>query len=224
MVWLSKSSIGTYKQCPLRYKYAKVDKLPEPKNKYLERGINIHLQIEEFYANIKYENGQYTFPDVPPELEALKWREETRAKNCEDKKYFFPVFQELTITNSELKLKGIIDVVFYNKDGTYTLLDWKSGKIKDKTSMRKELWIYKMLLEQSGKIDGKVSKFGMYFTDQDELFMEVPKEQTWNCVLEEINKVRKGIEEKKFDANPGILCRWCGYFKTCEFGDKKDEK
>ena len=208
----------------MRYKYAKIDKLPSKPSKAQERGSDIHLKIEEFYANIKYENGKYVFSDVPPELESLKWREEARAETCEDKKYFFPVFQELTITNPELKLKGIIDVVFYNKDGTYTLLDWKSGKIKDKTSMRKELWIYKMLLERSGKIDGKVSKFGMYFIDLDELFLEEPKEQTKNCVLEEINKVRKNIKEKKFEAKPSVLCRWCGYFETCEFGDKKDEK
>jgi len=28
--YLSPSSIGTFNQCPMRYKYAKLDKIPEP--------------------------------------------------------------------------------------------------------------------------------------------------------------------------------------------------
>lgn len=225
-IWLSKSKLGRYRSCPLSYKYCYIDKILGEIPEHFKRGLHVHKLIENFYmACVKYDNGKYIFNNIPPELENFAKREKERAKNCSDPKYFFPVAQELRISDANMKLIGIIDAIFLNPDGTYTIIDWKTGKFREerKSEMRKELYIYKYLLEKSGKISNKVSKFGMYFTDQDILFLEEPKDVTWKFVLKEIEKTTINIINNKFDAKPSPLCTFCMYFKDCEYWGENDE-
>ncbi len=46
----SPSSINTYKQCPRKYYYSYIKKLPRPSNIHCIRGNIVHEALEEFYA------------------------------------------------------------------------------------------------------------------------------------------------------------------------------
>ena len=48
--YLSPSSISTFEQCPLKYKYTRIDKLPEPPTEATLMGNFVHEVLEEFYA------------------------------------------------------------------------------------------------------------------------------------------------------------------------------
>ena len=45
--YLSPSSIGTFNQCPMRYKYAKLDKIPEPSTEPQILGSFVHEILED---------------------------------------------------------------------------------------------------------------------------------------------------------------------------------
>ena len=44
----SYSAYALYDQCPAKYRYAKIDKLPEPRSEALERGDRIHKEVEAY--------------------------------------------------------------------------------------------------------------------------------------------------------------------------------
>jgi CRISPR/Cas system-associated exonuclease Cas4 (RecB family) len=60
----SYSTLNLYKQCPQKYKYVKIDKLPEKPSYHLQKGIQTHNVAEEYLlGNIK---------DVPPVLRKFR--------------------------------------------------------------------------------------------------------------------------------------------------------
>lgn len=48
--YLSPSSISTFEQCPLKYKYTRIDKMPEPPTEATLMGNFVHEVLENFYA------------------------------------------------------------------------------------------------------------------------------------------------------------------------------
>ena len=47
---LSPSSMGTFRQCPLKWKYNKIDKIPDPSGKEALMGNFVHDVLEELYG------------------------------------------------------------------------------------------------------------------------------------------------------------------------------
>lgn len=59
--YLSPSSLSTFEQCPLKYKYTRIDKLPEPPTTATLMGNFVHEVLENFYA---LEPSERTIPAV----------------------------------------------------------------------------------------------------------------------------------------------------------------
>ena len=228
--WLSKSQIGIFCQCPQRWKLQYLDRLPQTPNKYQERGTNIHKEIEGFYKNIKLVKKKGGVPDIiikkdMKDIEKFVEFEKKRIKDCKNKegkfdlKYFKPIAQELAVKDKDLMLRGFIDAVYINpKDDGLIIIDWKSGKYRpyNLSEYRFELAVYKELLEKSGKVDGKVLYWGIYFVDADKLFFEKVKDVTIKAMYKKIEKVRKDMDSGKYPCKPGVLCKWCDYHNICE--------
>ena len=47
--YLSPSSIGTFKQCPQKFKFNKIDLIPDPSNHWAVLGNFVHDILEEMY-------------------------------------------------------------------------------------------------------------------------------------------------------------------------------
>ncbi len=74
---LSYSHIQTYERCPRRYKFAYVEKIPQPLSKSLSFGTSLHNTLYKFltiYQKIKQEQQQHSLFDpapVPPGYQTL---------------------------------------------------------------------------------------------------------------------------------------------------------
>ena len=210
---LSKSQANLYMQCPYKWKKCYVDKIRSKPSKAQMRGIKIHEKIEHFYKNPK--------PDA--DLKNLIRFEIQRVKdmmkdNTFDKKYFYPVFQELKMQNEELGLKGIVDAVFINpKDNKLIVVDWKTGKYyPDKfDDYRFELAVYAELLKNSGKINEAPGYWAIYFIDQDKLFFEKIDKKYIDKMYETMKQVRQGIKEENYQAKENEWCYFCQFKKEC---------
>lgn len=207
----SKSSIILYQQCPYKWKKCYIDDIKSISSYAQQRGINIHKKIEEFYKK----------PVSTPLLKNFINFELRRVREMKkvgkfDKKYFYPIFQELKLENEELGLKGIIDAVYINpKDEGIIIIDWKSGQYKgDIDGYRFELAVYAELLKHSGKVDD-VKYWGIYWTDQDKLFFEEIDKNYINQMYETIEQIKKEIELEKFEPKPNIWCKYCQFKKEC---------
>jgi len=220
-IWLSKSKIGTYLMCPYRYKLIYVDGIEEPKSKAMIRGGDIHKEIEKFYKEgVEWSGKDYIFKYVPSKLKKFIEFERRRAEKCkkysDPEKMFRPLLVEYEIKNKAFKLSGIVDAVFRVNDD-YCIIDWKTGRFRknDISNIRRELAIYKILLDNSNVLDKPVKYWGMYFIDEDVLFFEKCKSISVRKAFETIEKVRKKIENCEFNCNVGIHCRWCGFVDSC---------
>jgi len=117
------------------YKYYKMSE-SDIKKQWEENGSNaskegtkLHANIEYFYNNLKVEN---TSPEYQ---QFLNFNEDYKNK--------LEIYRtEWMIFSDVLRLTGSIDAVFKNKDGTFTLGDWKRSKEISKESFNNETGIY----------------------------------------------------------------------------------
>jgi hypothetical protein len=73
-------------------------------------------------------------------------------ENFVDQCYKIPYRTEWSIYSDEMQLSGTVDMVFDNKDGTYTIYDWKRTfklSVNDKKRYTLQLNLYKKILEKS---------------------------------------------------------------------------
>lgn len=233
---LSKSKLGTFRECPLKFKFIYLDCIPEEEgNKYWANlGKDIHTAIEEFYekdvkivGNIieinedKY-NNESNIAKHMKNFIAFKKKllENIKLKNY-DIKYFFPVMQEKDVYAKNLEIHGLADAVYLNPDDNgLILVDWKSGKVKSDNEIREELAFYKLTLDDSGEFDTPIKYWCMYFTKEDYLFFEEVDNKICEKVLNDINSVLELLKQKHISAHmiphQGDHCRYCGFKKQCE--------
>lgn len=212
---LSKSQANLFLQCPYKWKKVYLDKISSIPSPAQARGISIHKKIEKFYKNLQLDIDLKHFLNF--ELKRIK---DMIKKGKFDKKYFYPIFQELKMKNEELGLKGICDAVFINpNDDKLIIIDWKTGKYyPDKfDDYRFELAVYAELLKHSGKVDESPAYWGIYFSDQDKLFFEKIDDAHIKKMYDTMHQVRKGIESGEYKPKRNEWCYWCQFKRECCF-------
>lgn len=176
----SYSKMSLYLECPLKYKFRYIDRIPEKPKPFLFFGNTIHKVLEYFYSRIPV-----------PELSELlnHYTRIWNTKNFIEKGYYKSEYEELDykkgvdiITNfynkhkDEIKLpflleystdvnidgvnvRIIADRIEYLGNGFITIIDYKTGKPADRTS--DQLYFYQKVCESDEKILDKIyQKYG----------------------------------------------------------------
>ncbi len=143
---LSYSSINTYEQCPLQYRYRYVDRLEWEPKPALSFGNSLHEALEWFYS-VKTPHP----PDLAELLSRLSsvWVKEGYADEAEEGRYFEHAQEVLTTfyranvgrfrmpvaveQRFQLELEGFvltgkIDRMDRHDDGSYEILDYKTNR------------------------------------------------------------------------------------------------
>ena len=227
---LSKSQIGLFKECPWKWKRKYIDFAQLKSSPQQERGSRLHKEVENFYKNIDIEikDGK---PIIKPkkDLSEIKNFVEFESKRIErcikngkfDESLFKPLYQELSLANPKIGLKGVIDAVFLNEDGKLIVIDWKSGKYNPYGFWRYrfELALYKELFEKSVDCKYKVGYWGIYFIDANKLIFEEINQDEIKKMWEEVNKVRERITYSMKNNSyykRRNNCKWCEFREECE--------
>ena len=169
----SYSKMSTYKECPQKYKFRYILKIPEKPKYFFAFGTALHKVMEFMYANLK--------PPFPPLEETLKFfREDWQKTSFADKGYasvqkelegyqegikiieayykkhekdnFNPLSTEFRTTQDidGLSIISIVDRIDYLGEGKVSILDYKTGKtIKREPD---QLLMYQKLMSQSPKL------------------------------------------------------------------------
>lgn len=208
---LSKSRVLLYKQCPLKYKFRYVDKIPTPTPDVLLRGIRGHELVEDFFnyptveeaiKNVKSHKHFAEFMEKVPHIVEF-------AKKAEKP----PTHRELKITDPEEKIIGIVDAVFeYGKQAV--VVDYKTGKFNFLDKYRLELAIYTHLVRK--ELGVEPTHWGIFFIDQGHFSVEPIKQEEIDKALELVKKTRKGILAEKFPKQINPYCKWCEFKDICE--------
>lgn len=167
----SQSKMGLYRECPLKYKFRYVLKIPEKPKYFFAFGTILHSVMEYLYSAPQ-------FPPLDDILEffnkkwaELSWQEKGYASAEKEqegflegqeiiKKYYqkhfadnlHPLSTEMKVyaTIDGISVMGIVDRIDYLGDGKIAILDYKTGKTLKREP--DQLMFYQKLLESTPKL------------------------------------------------------------------------
>ena len=239
---LSFSKIWTYLECPLKFYFQYIKKLPTKPKPYFSFGKSIHLALSEFHK----------LPPYPP-LESLieslikNWisegysskeeelRELERAKEILRRYYFrnifnyqkaFAVEQKVIFKINGIEMISYIDRIDKIGDD-YEIVEYKTGKnglaykslgLLDESNLL-QMSIYKIAAQEILKKKPKYITLYYLSLPQEKIKLDIPEEkieESKNIILE----VYKKIEEGYFPKRENKFCNFCDFRKECELWKK----
>lgn len=127
---------------------------------------------------------------------------------------YMPVHTEVTLHNKKENFLGIIDRIDMNRDGTYTVLDYKTGRTGTLKKYLIELGLYKWLVE--AELGYEVSHVGIYFSQNGKLrTVELDQEDVQRS-LDTLHMVNENVKDKHFPRKIGFLCNFCENRDICD--------
>ncbi len=178
---LSASSSREYLQCPLKYRYSQVDRIPQPPTVATIRGTLVHAVLENLFdlapserswdaANSLLEPAWQKLSDRNPAYQSTIDRDSSvvtlfaESKGLlgtyfalENPEFLAPAARESFVEarlSSGLLLRGIIDRIDKAPDGRLRVVDYKTGKSPSRRFMEEALFqmrFYVLLLEATGQ-------------------------------------------------------------------------
>ncbi len=242
---LSPSRVESFLACPLAFRFASIEKLPDPPTVATTRGSLVHRALELLFVNpaadrtpealdrstesaiIEYR----TDPDFTQlalgqaEVEAFDQECRALAANyleMEDPTKVRDIGLELRLEASvgELTLRGIIDRLELNDDGELVVTDYKTGRAPSQNYERKSLsgvHFYSFLCES---IFGKrPAAIRLMYLKSGETITAIPTQQSSKFLTTRTNAVWRAVatacERDDFRPKQGALCNFCAYRRWC---------
>jgi putative RecB family exonuclease len=242
---LSPSSIATFRQCPLRFKFNKIDGMREPDTEATIMGNFVHEILEVVFklepetrtinaakeiASSLWNHGQWkekVSEVIGPnevKLREFRWKSWWCLENyfaIEDPSSIKPsgIEHEVNDTIAGVQIKGFIDRWSENEDGL-VISDYKTGKTpapKYRADKFVQLLIYAILLEQETEKPAKKLEL-LYLKDGTVLSSDVDRKKV-DSVKDMITTVHEGImdrcEKEYFEPKTSVLCGWCDFKNIC---------
>ncbi len=244
---VSYSQLNTYEDCPKKYKYAYILRVPSKPHASLSFGTTIHNTLKDFYTLHREAKegleGIVGLPDQQKLLELYnthwvprgydsKAHEEKRKKSGERmlKSYYKNLYSEnqrpyrleesFSVHVDDSVFVGKIDRIDIVDDSKekmeVEIVDYKTGKVKNKANIKKDLQLPLYALFAEEKLGLKVVGAKYVFVEHSEVVevdvSEEKKNEARDRVVEIIEKIRK----QNFAPTPGYLCKYCDYNTVCE--------
>src|ERR687895_475377 len=166
---LSASDIDTYRLCPLKYKFARVFRIPQEPTIHQRFGIALHQVLERFHTGGGGSLGELM------ELFEASWRRAGFGESDDERQFHERAvaalrryWQEDDQSDAEPVwfersfafrlgphlLRGRVDRVDRRPDGSYELIDYKTGKAKTESELREDvqLSLYQMGARESWRL------------------------------------------------------------------------
>lgn len=232
---VSYSQFDTFKLCPLKYNYRYLMKVPVLESHAANFGNSVHKTLNEFYK-ILTDGGREVNPDLMKELYEKNWipygyeskahESARKEKGLEVLKTFYeknskpwviPAYleQSFNLKVGKYWISGRIDRIDKLPDGTFEVIDYKTGAIHENLNLNKDLQlsIYAMACRDILKI--KVSKLSLYFLEDNQKIATGRTDEQLSGVTDEILNLIKEMEKSKFSPTPGFYCQFCDFRLIC---------
>lgn len=211
----SYSRYNTYKQCPLRFKYEHIDKLKTPASPAMLRGREVHKAAEHYITGVR--------DDIAPELDSradLLIELRDMDPIVEQKWGFSQNWKETGWFNSARRppvwLRATLDVGLDYKDGTFEVVDWKTGKKYGSNDEQMELFATVVMARypEINEVTTRLSYVDMDTGPDSEDYATYKRGEfdalktTWE------HRVQPMFNDTEFLARPNRLCEYCPFSRT----------
>lgn len=245
--YLSPSQIETFSNCPLKWKFSRIDKIKEPPTEATVMGNFVHSVFEELYALLPEDRTldearaimrqQW---DEKYEAEANKvlteghkefrWRSWWCVENyfaMEDPQSFTPKGIEFGLDGhiGKVRIRGFIDRFDSGADGL-EVVDYKTGKVPPPNFQDAkffQLLLYADLL--AAKKKERVSKVHLLFVKDKVRLSEDVTPETLAPMREKVqttfDAIAEGCRTGEFTPKVTKLCDWCSFKPSCPAWSKK---
>jgi len=238
---ISYSKIDAFRACPLRFKYAYIDKVPTFNTPQAQYGTAVHQTLFHLHLAEK-QHQEVTLTELQQELagaierivldekpKALMAATATRALA----EYYQhgreqlgkPAFLEepfgLRLDNGGL-VTGKIDRIDQLEDGSFSIVDYKTGEVKDQTSVDKDeqLTLYALAVREGMELN--TSNLKLYFFNRNQAVTTERSQKKLDNYKKKLEKTFEEIQTSNFEPTPSERnCSFCEFIKICPFVVKK---
>jgi DNA helicase II / ATP-dependent DNA helicase PcrA len=233
---LSASDIETYRTCPLKYKFARVFRIPSEPTVNQRFGILVHQVLERYHSS-----GGRTLDELLGLLEAgwrrggfgtsdeerqLRIKADTSLRRYHDRTladdaepvWFEKSFQFKLGAHT---LRGRVDRVDRLPDGGYELIDYKTGRPKSAAQLREDvqLALYAVGAAEAWEVDAPRQSY-LYVLDDAKV--PLPSDEVdrgW--ISDTVFEVADGILGQGFEPTPSYAaCSMCDYRIACPAAER----
>lgn len=242
--YLSPSSIATFQQCPLKYKYSRIDGLTEPPTSATIFGNFVHEILENFYDlspedrtvraarqiaaatwSAYAEEVTNILKSDAAEIRSFRWRAWWCIENLmkmEDvaSQSFGGVETALNAEIAGVKIKGFVDRWSLDENDTLVIGDYKTGKVPKKQYLGDkfdQLLIYGVIL--SDQLSKELGRIELLYISHSVRAEHTPTAEDIQKIKDTVLSVRSQIDERCetgiFEPRKSVLCSWCHFKPMC---------
>jgi len=242
---LSPSRVQAFTKCPLAFRFASIEQLPEPGSVHTTKGTVVHRVLELLFG---LEPAQRT-PDAAHGLLPQAWSEHVSSDEflrlrldqsqgdalraecsvlidqyfeIETPSAIEPVGTELRVEArlGQLELRGIIDRLDRAPDGSLVITDYKTGRAPSPSQQQERfaaMHFYAWLCAET--LGERPSELRLVYVPSKKVLASAPTEQTIRFLPRRTQAVFSAIEKActtgSFRTSPGPLCKFCSFQRWC---------
>jgi putative RecB family exonuclease len=242
---LSPSRVDAFTSCPLAFRFASIDKLPEPPSVHTTKGSAVHRALELLFTHpaavrsselahhclgltrAEYAtDAEYTLLGLDPSGEAAFWADAASLVDAyfamEDPAAVREIGLELRLHAKvgDLELRGIIDRLELDADGGLVVTDYKTGRApmqRHEQSRLGGVHFYSFLCESV--FGQRPSAIRLMYLRSGETITATPTEQSVKFLTTRTTAVWKAVATAcrtgDFRPRPGALCGSCAFQPWC---------
>jgi DNA helicase-2/ATP-dependent DNA helicase PcrA len=229
---LSASDLDLYLTCPLKYKFGRVFGIPQEPTINQRFGILIHNVLERFHKDggagglerlmELFESGwrrtgfgssddELQFRDRAREAMRLYWE---REKESEGEPLWLE--RKFDIKIGPHRVRGRVDRVDRLPDGSYELIDYKTGERKSEAALENDLQLalYRVAAREDWDLEASSCSY-YYVLDADKVAAPTKPDDA-ERVERTVLEVGEGVLGQDFEPRPApTTCSWCDYRLIC---------
>jgi putative RecB family exonuclease len=242
---LSPSRVSAFTDCALAYRFANLDRLPEPPSPHATKGTLVHAALERLFTHDPADrtperaaaclDGAAAAMSDDPELAELGLDEPgteafvgdahrllARYFELEDPRQVHAVGLEVRLEAEigGVSVRGIIDRLDRLADGTFRVVDYKTGRVPSERYEKAKLLgvdTYALLVERI--LGVRPAEVRLLYLGDAVAISYAPSEQDGRFIEAKVAAIWQGIRRANaadaFKPKPGRLCDWCAFQTWC---------
>jgi len=235
---LSYSKIGTFLECPKKYYFQYILKLPTKPKYYYSFGETIHKVLEDMYNPSKSLNKLPRLSELlllvdeywigtgfwneeheeEAKSEAKELLRDFYKKNIFDFKPAFSVEEKIYFNICGINIAGKIDRIDKLPGNEFEIIDYKTGDGISTSNInfidRLQLIIYSLGFKAKYSFRAKLTSW--YFLKKNEKLTIELNEEDFLKGEETIKEVSKRIIDSSFERKENEFCQYCDFIEACQ--------